>query len=167
MVDEPVICIAIAVGLLGLVLLLVATRVRRGRGLSAGETVALDDVTLSSARLGLLGRPDRIVKQRDTYIPEEWKSSRRVSHGHRLQLGTYFLLIEEEYGVRPPFGVVALGDGTRVRVENTPALRAEVLASAEQIRAHRAKLSEPIPVRQPAFKCRRCGQRANCAQASE
>ena len=88
--------IAVALGLLGLALLFVATRVRRVKGLSAGATVALDDVTLYSARLKLVGRPDRIVKQGDAYIPEEWKSSKRVSHGHKLQLGTYFLLIEEE-----------------------------------------------------------------------
>lgn len=91
---SPVFCIAIALGLLGLALLLVAARVRRVRGLSDGETVALDDVTLYSTRLGLVGRPDRIVKQGDTYVPEGWKSARRVSHGHRLQLGTYSLLIE-------------------------------------------------------------------------
>src|SRR5947209_14694803 len=109
-----VVCIAVALGLLGLGLLLVARRVRRVRGLGAGETVALDDVTLYSPRLRLVGRPDRIVKQGGTYIPEEWKSARRVRHGHRLQLGAYFLLIEEEYGVRPPFGVVVLGDGIRV-----------------------------------------------------
>lgn len=69
--------------------------------------------------------------------------------------------------MRPPFGVVVLGDGTRTRVENTAPLRAEVLAIAEQIRGHRATLSEPLPVRQTAYKCRRCGQQPNCAQASE
>jgi CRISPR-associated exonuclease Cas4 len=164
---NPLFCIAAVLGLCGLALLLVAARVWKDRGLGAGETVALDDVTLFSPRLKLVGRPDRIVKEGDAYIPEEWKSAKRVSHGHRLQLGTYFLLIEERYGVQPPFGVVVLGDGSRVRVENTEALRAEVLRIAAQIRAHRATLSEPLPVRQPAYKCRACGQRANCAQARE
>jgi hypothetical protein len=53
---------AVAVGALGLTLLLVALlgRVRHGPG--TGETVALDNVTLHSARLALVGRPDRIVK---------------------------------------------------------------------------------------------------------
>src|SRR4051795_3729018 len=129
---------------LGLVVLLVgallvwwALRSREGRGLGSGETVALDDVTLFSERLQLVGRPDRIVRQGENFIPEEWKSSKRVNQGHRLQLGTYFLLIEEEYGVRPPFGVVVLGDGSRVEVENTEALRSEVFAIAEKIRDHR------------------------------
>ena len=157
--------IAVSLGIFGLVLLLGAARVRRVRGLGAGETVALDNVTLYSPRLKLVGRPDRIVKEGVTYIPEEWKSSKQVGHGHRLQLGTYFLLIEEAYGVRPPFGVVVLGDGSRVRIDNTKALRSEVLAIAEQIRERRATLSQPVS--QPAYKCRRCGQRANCGQARD
>ena len=98
-------------------------------------------------------------------IPEEWKSAKRVSEGHRLQLGTYFLLIEEEYGVRPPFGVVVLGDGTRHQVKNTEALRSRVLAIAEKIREQRQALREEIAVRQPAAKCCVCGQRGNCGQA--
>jgi CRISPR-associated exonuclease Cas4 len=157
---------SLGLALLGLLLLLTARRARTSRGLGSGETVALDDVTLYSARLKLVGRPDRIVRRGGTYIPEEWKSSKRVSHGHRLQLGAYFLLIEEGYGVRPPYGVVVLGDGARVEVPNTATLRAEVLAIAATIRAHRARLTKPVPVTQPPAKCRRCGQRANCGQAS-
>ena len=90
-----------------------------------------------------------------------------MSHGHRLQLGAYFLLIEEEYGERPPFGVVVLGDGSRVQVENTDALRSEVLSIAGQIRERRRAIGEEIAVRQPAWKCRMCGQRGNCEWASD
>src|SRR3954452_22064308 len=149
--------VALVLGLVGLLLVVLAKRGRRKEGLGSGETVALDDVTLFSERLKLVGRPDRIVRQGGSLIPEEWKSSKRVNQGHRLQLGAYFLLIEEEYGERPPFGVVVLGDGSRVEVENTEALRSDVLAIAEKIREHRRKMREDIPVRQPAWKCRVCG----------
>jgi CRISPR-associated exonuclease Cas4 len=67
--------------------------------------------------------------------------------------------LEEAYGERPPFGVVVLGDGLRVEVENTEALRLEVLAIAEKIRERRRAIGEEIPVQQPAWKCRICGQR--------
>lgn len=157
--------VALVLALLGLLLVVLSKRGRAVRGLGSGETVALDDVTHFSERLKLVGRPDRIVREGEHFIPEEWKSAKRVNHGHRLQLGTYFLLIEEEYGKRPPFGVVVLGDGSRVQVENTEALRSEVLAIAEKIREHRARLAPEIPVGQPAWKCRVCGQRANCGQA--
>ena len=159
--------IALVLVLLGLVLVGLAYRGRRKRGLGSGETIALDNVNLFSERLKLTGRPDRIVKQDGTFIPEEWKSSKRVSDGHRLQLGTYFLLIEETYGVRPPFGVVVLGDGSRVEVENTEKLRSTVLAVAEKIRAARRAIRAEIPVRQPAAKCAKCGQRVNCGQSRE
>jgi CRISPR-associated exonuclease Cas4 len=164
---NEVFVVASSLAVLGLVLLIVALRARAKRGLGAGETEALDDVTLYSERLGLVGRPDRIVRRGDTYIPEEWKSSKCVSRGHRLQLATYFILIEEEYGVRPPYGVVVLGDGSRVEVKNTDALRSEVLSIAAKIREQRARLREPVPVSQPASKCTRCGQRVNCGQASD
>ena len=59
-------------------------------------TVALDDRTLYSDRLKLVGRPDRLVREGEWIVPEEWKSSKRVGDGHRLQLATYFLLIEED-----------------------------------------------------------------------
>ncbi len=157
--------VALVLGLLGLVLVVLGMRGRRKRGLGSGETVALDDVTLFSERLKLVGRPDRIVRQGGSLIPEEWKSSKRVNDGHRLQLGTYFVLMEEEYGMRPPFGVVVLGDGSRVEVKNTEELRSKVLAIAEQIRESRQVLRQEIPVRQPAGKCRVCGQRGNCGQA--
>jgi CRISPR-associated exonuclease Cas4 len=55
----------------------------------------------------------------------------------RLQLGAYLLLVEEEYGMRPLFGVVVIRDGERVRVENTEELRSEILEVAARIREHR------------------------------
>jgi len=150
----------------GVLLVWSASRWRKNWGLGAGETVALDDRVLFSERLKLIGRPDRIERVGGLFIPEEWKSAKRVNHGHRLQLATYFLLIEDEYGVKPSHGFVVLGDGRRVKVQNTPELRVEVLHIAERIREHRAKLREEIPVRQPAAKCRACSQRGNCRQAS-
>lgn len=158
--------VAPALAVLGLLLVVLSVRGRKERGLGSGENVALDNVTLFSERLKLVGRPDRIVRQGELFIPEEWKSSKRVSEGHRLQLGIYFLLIEEEYGERPPHGVVVLGNGSRVEVQNTERLRSEVLAIAEKIREHRRNIRKEIPVRQPAAKCRVCGQRGNCGQAA-
>ncbi len=156
--------LVLALLVVGVLLIWWAVRSRRMRGLGSGETVALDNVTLFSERLRLVGRPDRIIKKGKIHIPEEWKSSKRVNHGHELQLGTYFLLIEEKYGERPPYGVVVLGDGSRVRVENTKQLRSEVLSIAQGIRESRARIEEEIPVNQPAWKCRACGQKSNCGQ---
>ncbi len=66
---------AVLVLVLGLLLMLGGQGMRRRRGLGGGKTVSLDRVTLTSRRLGLTGRPDRLIKADGTVIVEEWKSS--------------------------------------------------------------------------------------------
>ncbi len=159
------VAVAVGLGVVGLLLVVVASRLRGASGVVVGDTVALDDLVLYSDRLKLVGRPDRLVRQGRFIVPEEWKpSAKRVYPGHRVQLGVYLLLAEERFGVRPPFGVIVIRGGKRVEVENTEELRAEVLAVAAQIREHRRRLEEEIQVRQPAAKCRACGQRGICQQ---
>jgi len=100
---------------------------RQRRGLGGGKTVSLDRVTLTSRRLGLTGRPDRLIWAGGMVIAEEWKSTRRVWPSHRAQMGCYFLLIEDRLGVRPTHGFIVCGDGARHRIDNTEELRAYVL----------------------------------------
>jgi CRISPR/Cas system-associated exonuclease Cas4 (RecB family) len=151
--------------LLGLLLVLAGRGLRRRRGLVGGRTVSLDRVTLTSYRLGLTGRPDRLIKANGTIIVEEWKSARVLQPSHRAQMGVYFLLVEEELRVRPSHGFVVCGDGTRHRVENTEELRAWVLELAGRIRAVRADVTRPIPVSPRPGQCRPCGMRGHCSQA--
>jgi CRISPR-associated exonuclease Cas4 len=124
--------------LLGLGLVLAGRGMRLRRGLGGGRTVSLDRVTLTSRRLGLTGRPDRLIKAGGIVWPEEWKSAGRLRPWHRAQMGVYFLLIEDQLDVRPPHGFIVCGVGARHRVENTEELRAWVLGMADQIRARRA-----------------------------
>jgi CRISPR-associated exonuclease Cas4 len=124
-------------------------------------------VTLTSRRYGLTGRPDRLIREGDTVIPEEWKSTtRQLRAWHRAQMGVYFILIEEELGVRPPHGVVVLGDGTRHRIENDAVLRAWVLGLSGRIREARKSVSMLIPVTPKPGQCRPCGMRQHCGQAN-
>jgi CRISPR/Cas system-associated exonuclease Cas4 (RecB family) len=150
--------------LLGLLLVLTGSSLRRCFGLGGGHTVSLDGVTLTSYRLGLTGRPGRLIREDGALIPEERKPARVVRPSHRAQLGVHFLLVEEELRVRPPHGFVVLGDGTRHRVENSQELRAWVLGLAARIRAARAELTRPVPVSPWPGKCRRCGVRDHCSQ---
>ncbi|GIW86335.1 MAG: hypothetical protein KatS3mg108_0659 [Isosphaeraceae bacterium] len=151
----------------GVILVLLAQRMRRVRGLASGRTLALDDVTLYSSRYRLSGRPDRIVRVGKAIVPEEWKSAKRLWPGHIAQMGVYFLLIEERYGVRPAYGYVVLGTGNRHRIENDARLRSWVLDLADQVRDARAKLREPIGVSPRPAQCRACGQRGNCSQRAD
>src|SRR5439155_6349953 len=110
-------------------------------------------------RLGLTGRPDRLIKANGTIVIEEWKSACGLRPWHRAQMGVYFLLVEEELRVRPPHGFVVCGDGTRHRVENTEELRAWVLELAGRIRAARADVTRPVPVGPSPGQCRPGGMR--------
>lgn len=152
--------------LLGLLLVVSGGGMRRRRGLGAGRTVSLDQVTLRSHRLGLTGRPDRIIKANGTIIVEEWKSSKSLRPWHRAQMGVYFALVEEEFRIRPSHGFLVCGDGTRHRIDNTDDLRAWVLGMAGHIRQARTAIRQPIPVRPVAGQCRPCGLRAHCGQAA-
>jgi CRISPR-associated exonuclease Cas4 len=144
----------VLLALFGLALVVRALWTRRARGLGAGQTVALDNVTLFSKEHLLVGRPDRIVKQGGSLVPEEWKSSKKVEAWHIAQLGTDFILIEETYRVRPPYGVIVLGDGARKRIKNTEALRRRVLGVARRIREARPRLdSEVRGPRQREIRC--------------
>jgi CRISPR-associated exonuclease Cas4 len=167
-VTVPAVWIALAAFLallLGLWLMLAGRGMRRRWGLGGGKTVSLDRVTLASHRLGLTGRPDRLIKENGSIIIEEWKSARRVWPNHRAQMGVYFLLVEEQLRIRPTHGFIVSGDGSRHRVENTDDLRTWVLSLAGQIRAARATVDQPIPVEPQPGQCRSCGQRKNCGQA--
>lgn len=149
----------------GLWLMLAGQGMRLRRGLGSGKTVSLDRVTLTSRRLGLTGRPDRLIRQGGVVWPEEWKSARVLRPWHRAQMGVYFALIEDQLGVRPPHGFIVCGDGTRHQVDNTGELRAWVLDLAGQIRAARQKVDQPIPVTPEHGQCRPCGMRGQCGQA--
>ncbi|WP_169979817.1 CRISPR-associated protein Cas4 [Tautonia rosea] len=157
---------------LAILLMIASSRLRRtgqgargDAGLSEAETVSLDGFTMTSRRYGLRGRPDRLIRSGSCILPEEWKSSRQLHPWHLAQLGTYFILIEEHYGVRPPCGFVVLGDGTRHRVANTEELREQVLAIAGRIREARQDIQRPIAVRPGPARCRPCPMWDHCDQA--
>jgi hypothetical protein len=67
--------------------------------------------------------------------------------------------------VRPAYGVIVFGDGTRHRVENDQALKAWVLELAGRIRAARSDVTRPIPVNPWPGQCRVCAVRGHCSQA--
>jgi CRISPR-associated exonuclease Cas4 len=156
--------IAASAFVLGLMLVLAGKALRRRHGLGAGRTIALDNVTLVSRRLGLAGRVDRLVRTGGSLVPEEWKSARVLRPWHRAQMGVYLLLIEDQMRVRPAYGVIVCGDGTRHRVENIEELRAWVLDLAARIRKARAEMARPMAVSPRPGQCPPCGMRRHYSQ---
>ena len=80
-------------------------------------------------------------------------------------MGVYFLLIEDRLGVKPPHGFIVCGDGTRHKIENAAELRDWVIKVADQIRAARARVTQPLRVNPKPGQCRPCGMHGHCGQA--
>jgi CRISPR-associated exonuclease Cas4 len=140
---------------------------RRALGIADGVVVSADDSlirapTLRSARLGLVGRCDHLLRVGGAYVPVEQKpSSRRLQQSHILQVGALCLLVQDVYGVRPPYGVVVLAGGSQERVAFTEELERGVLRTMAEMRRMLENGEAPGPRWVPA-KCRACGYHPVC-----
>jgi len=155
----------------GLVLLWLSRRSRKRSGLPDGRIIYVDmggrpREALVSFRYGLSGRPDYLVKNHDTIVPVEVKTSTappRPHEGHILQLAAYCLLVEETHGRRPTHGIIRYANRS-FDVDYTPALEARLLKTLELMRADRSAGDVARSHKQPS-RCRGCGYRDVCGQA--
>lgn len=155
---------------------LAARQQRAQTGLPYGARIVYADTgawqkierPLFARRCGLTGKPDYIAREGGAMIPVEVKPQRVARAPHEsdtLQLAAYALLIEEEWGVVPPYGLLKYRDAV-FRIEITDALRAQLLAALAALR--RARAARDVPrSHADARRCRACGYRAECGQALE
>ena len=160
--------LALALAVAAYVLLAQWTRSRRrALGIAKGAIVSADDSlvrapTLRSERLGLVGRCDHLLRVGDAYVPVEQKpSARRLQQSHILQVGALCLLVQDVYGVRPPYGVVVLADGAQERVTFSEELERGVVRTMAEMRRILATGEPPGP-RWVGAKCRACGYHPVC-----
>ncbi len=136
---------------------------RRELGVKRATAIYKDEKgtkLLVANSLGLQGKPDFIFKTwiRKKYIPLEIKSGKlnddNPHDGDLYQLAAYFIIIEEVYGKRPPYGKLVYSNKT-FKVRNTFALRKEVHRITKEMRA---MLDEDYsPCASPDFmKCKHC-----------
>lgn len=125
----------------GFILLWWGRRICPIEEVAGGKFQKLDNVTLRSTKLGLVGSPCRIVKRGKIMIPEEWSTATKLERQHLARIGTYFVLIEEQFGVRPPYGYVIASNLRRYRIRNDERIRSWVLHMAANIAEEREKLS--------------------------
>ncbi len=144
------------------------TRSRRSAlGIAEGTLVSADDSlirapTLRSERLGLVGRCDHLLRVGDAYVPVEQKpSARRLQQSHILQVGALCLLVQDVHGVRPPYGVVVLADGSQERVTFSEELERGVVRTMAEMRRILATGEPPGP-RWVGAKCQACGYHPVC-----
>ena len=113
--------VAFGLILVALLLWLISKRSIASTGLPTGRIIYSDDGSwipldepLFSEELNLVGRPDYVVVKGDgTIIPVEIKSSlapNQPTEGHIMQLAAYCFLVEQNFGSRPPYGILQYRD---------------------------------------------------------
>ena len=174
MTDPRVILLTCALLLLGggLLLLRRARRLHEQSGLPQGRVIYADtgawnrcERPLFSRRYLLTGKPDYLVDDGRTSIPVEVKSTLSPPspyRSHVLQLAAYCLLVEEEIGQPPPYGIIKYHDQTYA-VEYTAQLRAELLSVLAEMRQDLAA-ADVSPSHASPNRCRSCGYREECEE---
>jgi len=118
-----------------------------------------------SKKHGLSGRPDAVVLDGEHHIPVELKTG-RVPRGplfsHILQVVAYCVLLEEEYGKAPPYGIIRYGD-TAYEIEYNVDQRSLLLQKLGEMRAAIGKGEAHRNHSRPG-KCIHCSRRAVCPE---
>jgi CRISPR-associated exonuclease Cas4 len=163
---------ALVLGGLGLWLFLRATATRRETGLPEGRVTYVDtgawdrcERPLFSHHHRLTGRPDYLVRSGKALVPVEVKSGAAPPQpypAHVLQLAAYCLLVEEQEGRAPAYGILKYADRA-FEVDYTPALRAKLLETIDDIR-HDLHDRDVARSHDQAARCRGCGYRQQCDQ---
>jgi CRISPR-associated exonuclease Cas4 len=164
--------LALAFILLALGLFWLSARQRRSTGLPGGRVIYNDtrgwgavEKPLFHEALGLTGKPDYLVREHDRIIPVEVKTGRTPESpydGHIFQVAAYCLLVEKNYGKRPPYGIIHY-PGRDFAVDYTSSLEAALLDTLAEMRRDEHRKSVARSHEDPA-RCTRCGFRAACDQ---
>jgi CRISPR-associated exonuclease Cas4 len=165
--------IALLLFLLALLFFWQSSRQRREAGLPGGRLIYTDtrgwgklERPLYDSALGLTGKPDYLIRQKDEIIPVEVKSGRAPEvpyDSHIYQLAAYCLLVERTYGRRPAHGIIHYNDRD-FAVDFTDELESSLLDLLAEMRRDEARPEVPRSHEQPA-RCARCGFRKACDQA--
>jgi CRISPR-associated exonuclease Cas4 len=144
---------------------------RQESGLPPGNVIYTDtgawranSNVLHASQYRLVGKPDYLVEQHDgAIIPVEVKSGLAPDtpwDGQVLQLAAYCLLVEANYGVRPPYGILQYKDRA-FAVDFTDDLEADLLDLLDEMRATREEF-DPEPDHGERRRCAACGVRDAC-----
>lgn len=150
-----------------------AGRQQRHLGLPSGRLLYEDSGAqaqpqdlLLAEDLGLLGRPDYLVRAKEGLVPVEVKSGRtpqRPYETHILQLAAYCALVQRNYDQRPPYGILRYPERS-FQVPFTAELEARLMAVLNEMHAVLAAGLEQHRSHAVAARCRACGYQELCAE---
>lgn len=164
---------ALILFLLGGFILWFALRLRRQTGIPWVRVVSSDtngwlplERPLFARAYGLTGKPDYLLKLARAYVPVEVKPTRRAAQPYAsdlMQLAAYCLLVEVALGQSPPYGLLRYAE-TTFRINYTPSVRAELLATLDDMRADLAANDCARSHNEPR-RCAGCGFLEVCDEA--
>ncbi len=110
--------------------------------------------TLYSTSLPLKGRPDYIIKSGKQFIPVEIKSGKtphRPHSNHIAQLTAYCLLVEENFGVKPHYGIIKYPE-KEFKVEYSDANKEELILNLDLMLKYLNGQASALPQHSPNCK---------------
>jgi len=129
------------------------------------DSVAEKPKLFVSKKHGLSGRPDAVVMDGEHHIPVELKTG-RVPRGplfsHILQVVAYCVLLEDEYGRAPPYGIIRYGE-TAFEIEYNEDQKKLLLQKLAEMRLAITKGEAHRNHSRPG-KCIHCSRRAGCSE---
>lgn len=142
-------------------------------GLPGGRVIYTDtrgwgevEKPLFYAALELTGKPDYLVEQNGKIIPVEVKSGRAPEtpyDSHIYQLASYCLLVEKNYGTRPPYGIIHYEDRD-FAIDYTRELEKALTDLLVEMKQDEHRRNVPRSHEQ-AGRCAKCGFRNICDQS--
>jgi CRISPR-associated exonuclease Cas4 len=165
--------LGITFALFGVVVWIWARGLWAKSGLPHGRVIYADTGTwypqsepLYAADLQLVGKPDYLIEERNgVLVPVELKSSPAPAEphqGHILQLAAYCLLVDENFGVRPRYGIIQYSDRA-FAVNYTAELEEELLDLLAEMREGLYDEELDRDHNDPR-RCGRCGLKRYCDQ---
>jgi CRISPR-associated exonuclease Cas4 len=175
--EMTVLLMAATAMVLAFLLFWLSARSRRKTGLPAGEVFYQDLVgqpfpamALRSAKLGISGKPDCLIRTPDGIVPVELKKSNRppargeVYPNHMIQNLAYGALVEDQMKERVPYGLVVYAGEQVRRVEFTESNRRWLMQTISAVQAARLQ-QEAKRNHNQRGRCSGCGVRDQCDQA--
>ena len=116
-----------------------------------------------SKKYRISGKPDYIVKKDKRYLPVELKTGRHDSppKNHIFQLAAYCQLIEENFGVFVPYGILVYSNGYQFNIPFDPKIRFELESTINEMKRAIKTGKINTNVKDP-FKCNGCSMRNYC-----
>lgn len=159
--------------LLALIFFWQSNRQQKATGLPGGQVIYTDthawgkvEKPLFYAALGLTGKPDYLIQKDNQIIPVEVKSGQAPEEpydSHIFQLASYCLLVEKNYGKRPPYGIIHY-ENKDFSIRYTKELESALIELLADMREDDFKKNVSRSHEQVS-RCKRCGYQNRCEES--